>query len=75
MDNLCEDYPTLLGDLSSSSDNESPDDREKSLDKLLHTWAIKNITQSDIGKLLEILKRLDPDLPKDPRILLSSRKV
>ena len=41
MDNLCEDYPTLLGDLSSSSDNESPDDREKSLDKLLHMWAIK----------------------------------
>ena len=76
MDNLGEDYTPLDGDLSSSSDDELPYDSKKGLDELLHAWAIKNnITQSALGELLVVLKRLDPDLPKDPRTLLSSRKV
>ena len=65
---------------SSSNDSESDDSEETEseyrLPSRLAGWAVENqITHTALGKLLVVLRRFHPALPKDPRTLLSTTKA
>jgi hypothetical protein len=61
----------------SSSDSENDDELGKNgLWPLLARWAVTNgITHNALGELLDVLVHFHPELPKDPRTLLSTTKV
>ena len=64
----------IRGSLQTENDRDNTE--TKDLRTSLFEWAVKHqITHSAIYDLLHILREEHPDLPKDPRTLLSSFKV
>ena len=63
---------------SSDDEHDENDDEygENGLRSLLARWAIQNkITHTALGQLLDGLRLFHPDLPKDPRTLLLTKKI
>ena len=68
-DQVCENEP-----LADSSDDEET--TEFNLRQLIFEWAVEHqITHTALKDLLGILRQSHPELPKDPRTLLSSMKI
>lgn len=74
------EYAGFDFDIGSECDDSDCEDeiisKENMLSELLAKWAVKQgITQAALKDLLDILRPLDPTLPKDPRTLLKTTEV